>query len=241
MPFFTRLLLALSVLLFVAPDSEAEGLMQVTFGGSVETRGGGTVEIQWGFFDGEAVKDAHLRLHLAQRTSSFDLASLLVARLRAEGAKVQFPAEKGASKGPVHVFVAASTQLKLRLGDGLWATVTLCESGPEKVRLTKPSGEHLGGLLLIRTSTFLAHTKEVGSVLLELQIEDQAHPTSICGGLFDQALKKGLISDRPTADSWRPSKTDKGASLTGCSIGITKTKADWGLEVFLSPPAAAVR
>lgn len=236
MPFFTRLLLALSLIVLTADRSRAEGLVQLTLHGAIDVRGGAQVAIQWDYWAGNDTRATELQLHLAQDTTAFDVASLLVSRLRAKGATVQFPAEKSGDADHVHIFVEKTTQVNLRLGSGLWSTVTLCETGPEKVRLTKPRVNREGAQLTINTSTYLAHTKEAGSVLLELDIDERANTSSLCEMLFNQGLSKGLVCDRPTADSWRPQKGSNGGVVTGCSIEFLSPGSDWGIEIGLSVP-----
>ena len=241
MQFLSRLFLALSVLLAATVSARAEGLVQVSFNGSVETRGGAVIEVRWDIWDGQQVRETSMRMHLAQETGAFDVATLLVARLRARGAKVQFPAEHVGTSGPVHVFVENTTGVILRLGNGMWSTVTVCESAPEKVRLMKPLTALEGANMTINTTTFQSHTRQPGSILLYVDIDALANTASLCETLFNQALTKGLTSDRPSPDSWRPTKASDGALITGCSIELLAPSSDWGLEVQLSIPREPTR
>lgn len=236
MTLLSRLLFVLSALLLLPSRGEAEGLVQLSLNGAIDAKGGATVEVQWGHWTGKESRDTHLRLHLAQDTSSFELASLLVMRLRARGASVLFPAEKTGATGPVHLYVESTTQVNLRLGHGMWATVTLCDSGPEKVRFLKPQVARDGAQITINTSTFQAHTKMTASILLEHDMDALANTATVCETLFNQGLSKGLVCDRPSADSWRPAKGSDGALVTGCSIELLAPGADWGLQVSLSVP-----
>jgi|GEM_PF-1143478 len=230
--FFTLLLLALA-----ADRSRAEGLVQLGLHGAVESRGGASVELEWHHWNGSEVRDTALRLHLAQDTSAFDFASLVVARLRARGARVHFPAEHSGAAGPVNVFVEDTVEVKLRLGSGMWGSVTLCDQGPEKVRFLRPLLEKEGAQLSIRTSTFETHAKQPGSVLLELDVDRLASTPSVSEQLFNHGLRLGLVCDRPSADSWRPVKGSDGALITGCSIELLSPGTDWGLEVSLRRPS----
>ena len=180
-----------------------------------------------------------MRYHLANSTTAFDVAVLLVAKLRADGAKVVFPAENSGTGSPEHavqVFVQNTTRISFRLDGGIWAEVTLCDQGPELVQFFKPLLRRRGALIAVSTSTWQEHTKKPGKTLLRVDADLLASTSSICEQLFSQGLSEGLVCDRPSADSWRPIRSSGGAVITGCSISLISEDSDWGLEVSLSLP-----
>ncbi len=233
---FFRLLLALVPFVALAAPARAEGLVQLTLHGVLAQQGGGPVEIDWHFYDGEEVKEVGMRLHLAEYTKASDIASLLAKRLRQAGAEVTFPGEHERSIEVVNLFVEDTVQVNLRLHVGLHGTVTVCESAPESVRFLKPLEAVDSATIRVTTSTYQPHSKMPGTIHVGVEADGKRTPASICEDLFNQGLEKGLVGDRPTADTWRPTKTSDGASITGCSIELRSAASDWGLQVKLARP-----
>ena len=231
-----RTLVLLAPLLLIGA-ARAEGLVQLSLDGALSTPGGAPVELHLGFWDGSAVQSVDLRLHLAQRTTGHDLATLLAARLRKAGASFQFPGESTGGS-PAQLFLEDTTLVSLRLGHGLHASVTTTQDAPESVRFLAPLEVHEALEVAVCVTTFHPHLKTPGRHRLSVQAQGDTEPSSICEELFTNGLARGLVSDRPAPDRWRPTKTSEGAVVTGCSIDLSLTQADWGLEVQLAVPKA---
>lgn len=234
-----RLLLISAALFTLFGNLRAEGLVQLTLKGEVQTRGGAPVEIRWTSKSSTTGKfeEVGLRLHLAEGTSAFDVATLLVGRLREAGAKVRFPGEKARQVHRVQVFVEATTQISLRLAPGMASTITTCDAAPTSVRFLSPLSHVARAMMMVQTTTFHPHSKKPGSILLEMGLDALRPPAEICESIFQQTLELGLVSERPTTSSWRPIKGADGAAVTGCSIELNSVNSDWGLEVSLEVPA----
>ncbi|MCB9913636.1 MAG: hypothetical protein H6828_00640 [Planctomycetes bacterium] len=230
--------LALALLpLVLAGAARAEALVQLTLRGRVMVEGGAPVEVNVDFWDGTQTKSTSLRLHVANGTSASDVGRLLAGRLRRAGAELEDPAEGGVAEPLLaNLFVHGATRVSLRLGYGLWSSVTVCEGVPQSLRVLPPQAEQGDLRLAIGISTFLTHTRTSARVDLALDVKPDAEPSEICERLFEQALAKGLQSERSTADRWTPTKVTDGAQLTGCSIDLAAQRGDWGLEVVLGEP-----
>lgn len=231
-----RLLLALVPFVALAAPTRAEGLVQLTLHGVLAESGGGPVEIDWHFYDGKEVKEVGMRLHFAEYTKASDIAALLARRLRKAGAEVTFPGEYERSIEVVSLFVEDTVQVNLRLNVGLHGTITVCESAPESVRFMKPLAAIDSARIRVTASTYHPHSKMPGTIHVGVDADGKSSPAAICEDLFNQGLDKGLVGDRPTADTWRPTKTSDGASITGCSIELRAAASDWGLQVKLTRP-----
>jgi hypothetical protein len=231
-----RTLVLLAPLLLIGA-ARAEGLVQLSLDGTLSTPGGAPVEVHVGFWDGSSVQAVDLRLHLAQRTTGHDLATLLAARLRKAGASFQFPSESSGAS-PAQLFLEDATLVSLRLGHGLRASVTTTQDAPESARFLAPLEVQEAAEVEVCVTTFHPHLKTPGRLQLSVRAEGDKEPSAICEELFTSGLARGLVSDRPAPDRWRPTKTSEGAIVTGCSIDLSTAKADWGLEVRLAVPKA---
>ena len=236
LPWLHSVLTLAAAALLLATPTRAEGMVQLSLHGQITSRGGAPVEIHVGYWNGKDVVAVDLNLHLAEMTTAQDVAHLLVSRLNRAGARVEYPAQHTSRPDPVQIFIESATLVSFRLGNGLWAGVTTCESGPEAIRFQPPLAQLESADILLCTTTFHAHTKKPGRKLMELEVDRYATSGAICELLFNQGLSQGLICDRPTADRWRPVKTSDGADVTGFSIELLSPGADWGLEVMLSVP-----
>ena len=230
-----RCALACFAPLLLLGTASAEGLVQLSLEGQLSTAGGAPMELHVGFWDGETVQSVDLRLHLAEGTTSHDLAMLLAARLRKAGADFQFPGEATASSS-AQLFLEDTTLVSLRLGHGLRAKVTTTDQAPESVRLLAPLEVKQSTEVLACVTTFNPHLKTPGRLRLVVKATGETEPSTICEELFTTGLERGLVSDRPSPDSWRPTKTSEGAVVIGCSIDLGASQADWGLEVRLAVP-----
>lgn len=230
------LALRLVLPLFLLGTAQAEGLVQLTLRGQIATPGGAPMEVHLGFWDGKEVRSVDLRLHLAESTTARDLGVLLAARLRKAGGEFQFPGEHEGGERPAQLFIEDATLVSLRLGHGMTASVTTTQVVPKSVRFQAPIEALDVAQVSICVSTWHPHLKKPGRVSLSLNPAGDADPSTMCEALFTNGLEKGLISDRPRADLWSPTKTKNGAVLTGCSIDLSSKSGDWGLEVHLETP-----
>ncbi len=233
---WSRAALSLLALLSIVGPARSEGLVQLTLNGEIASKGGAMVELHVGFWDGNKTVPVDLRLHLADRTSASDVGHLLVSRLRAAGAKVLYPGEGNPRSELAQILIEDITLLSYRLERGLWATVTICEQGPESVSFQPPLELPGKAELSICTTTFHPHTKKPGRITLELETTAESTAASVCQQLFEQGLERGLVGDRPTSSQWRAVRTSMGAEVAGCSITLRSGSADWGLEVKLPVP-----
>ncbi|MFT7485956.1 MAG: hypothetical protein ACI9F9_001808 [Candidatus Paceibacteria bacterium] len=234
---FIRLFLSFAVTLLLLGSAQAEGLVQLTLRGKLTGRGGAPVEIFWRVQSSaeQLAKDVQLRLHLAEGTTAHDLATLIATRLRRLDVDVTFPSEHIATD-TTQLFVESTTLLSLRLAPGMSSAITTCEGGPNSVRFLKPLAYVESAKAVIHTSTFHAHTKLPGGVLLDLNLQRMKTPAQLSEELFELGLAKEFIGDRPGIDSWRPVKASNGAGVTGCSVELWPGESDWGVEVILARP-----
>lgn len=233
---FVRLLVLALLPLSLSGALHAEGLVQLTLRGELASAGGAPVEIHLGFWNGERVEAVDLRLHLARGTTAHDLRSLLARRLDKAGADYVAPPSVDGRADRAQLFLEQATLVSLRLGHGLSAAVTTTEGAPENVHFLAPLEVRATTYVQVCVSTYHPHSKEPGRAVLNLEVSEDAMPSDICQRLFNDGLAQGLVCDRSTADRWRPTKTDDGAGVTGCSIDLGIGKADWGLEVLLEVP-----
>ena len=229
------IVLALSLL--AADLARAEGLVQLSFGGQVDADGGAPVELEFGLWDGKAVREVSLNIHLARETTASDLAALVASRLERAGAKVLLPREGEPLYGPIHVFVEAVTHANLRLGHGLRGSVTLCDSAPSSIRVQPPEIVRGGARLSIAATTFHHHDRRIGRKELVLELGELDTAGTVSEELARAAIAGGWVADRPSPDRWAASRTGDGAEITGCSVSlIGEGDADWRLEVQLEVP-----
>lgn len=231
--------LAVCAFHWFAPAARAEGLVQITLQGVIESPGGAPVEVELAVWDGTEVDTLSLNLHLGRGTRARDLASLIATRLRRLNARVDFPDENAAGSNPterVALFIEATTAVNLRLGYGLSAEVTLCDSAPSSVRFMPPQVVEGPADILIAVTTFQAHSRTIGRDSISLDVSSEDGAAKIAEQLAKNALEHGWIADRPRPDSWSCSKNTDGATVTGCSIELNAPEADWRLEVKLAVP-----
>ncbi len=209
-------------------------LVQLTLRGILLTPGGGLMEISSGFWrDGTEIR-VDLSLHLAGGTSARDLATLLVARLRSAGAKLEYTGATSSNDSLAHIFLEHASLVRLRLGSGLSASITTTDAAPTSLRILVPIQTKDPANLSVCLTTFHPHTKLPGRLQLGLALEADADPSAICEKLFKDSLARGLVSDRPSADRWSPTRCTDGALITGCSMDLRSPNGDWGIEVRLA-------
>ena len=232
-----RLCCALALPL-LAPTAAAEGLLQISLRGKIYSEGGGPVEIEVGVWDGGArrARTVSMDLHLAEGTTSQDLAALLAGRLRSQGAQVVLPQEGSIGREVTSLFIEAATHARLRLGGGLWATVTACEGAPEQVRFLAPQVMKESAQIHIGVSTFHPHTRVRGRVDLIFEAERTLGAARLSEVLTAMSIRQGFRADRPSPDGWHAVRMADGSLITGCSVQLLSPGADWGVEMILGVP-----
>lgn len=222
--------------------------VQLTFEGRIEPVGGAPIELVVGALirsddSMEPVRDlarglpvgegreVALRPHLAQGTSASDIAALLARHLERAGADVWLsePDEPSAS-GRRHLFVERALLVRMRLGQGLSAEVTVCEGAPDAVKIEPPTTTLSAGRLVVAYTSLHPHTRSRSRGDLEMTFEPSMHPSAISERLASYCLGQGMIAERPQLDSWRVVKLGDGAQLVGFNIRL-ETAADWTFEL----------
>jgi len=228
-------------LLSLAPPLAAEGLVQISLAGEISARGGALAEVEIGVWDGRKVRSLVMNLHLAERTSAHDLGTLIVSRLRAKGAQVDFPGERSSIGPRTQIFVARATHARLRLGHGMWATVTTCDAAPESVRFLPPEVAKEGAEIVLVASTFHPQTRKIGRAQIRYEMDEFANAATVSEAITKLSIRNGFLADRPSGERWHAERTKDGAYLTGCSIELLSPGADWRIEVELSVPRVVDR
>jgi len=220
---------------FLLPSARAEGLVQLSFLGSVEPLAGAPVEFEIGAFpvDSEAGERREhrlqLELHLAPATSGAELATLIADRLRRLELGVVAPEPSGDS---AQLFIEAVTFVNVRLGHGLHAIVTSSHGPPTGVRFERPKLNRAAAELVVSASTAHLHSEARGLTSFELSIGADVHGAQVAGDLFKAALEANWKAERPETDVWTPVKMKDGAELTGFSLAL-RSQGDWRIEMRL--------
>lgn len=230
------LCIASFLLLSVSPNASAEGLVQLALHGEISSEGGAPIEVEIGLWDGAQVRDFEFNVHLGERTGARDLAWLLASRLRRFGAQVEIPEREVGSATVSHLFIEAVTHVKLRLGHGLWSSVTLCDAAPSAVRFQPPHLSPDGAEIRIVATTFHAHSRRIGRASVSLEVDRLTTSAQISERLAAASIASGWVAERPTADRWAASRSSDGAAIFGCSIELRSPGADWRVEVQLEVP-----
>ncbi|MAF66441.1 MAG: hypothetical protein CMJ84_12390 [Planctomycetes bacterium] len=228
-------------LLFLAPAATAEGLLQLSFKGAIHAEGGSPVSIEVGVWDAasRAATTIPMDLHLAEGTTAHDLAVVVGARLKRRGAHVVLPLEGSVGRGVVHLFVEDATHVSLRLGGGLWGTVTSCEAAPEQVRFLAPQVTKDSAEIHIGVSIFHPHTKQRGREDLAFEAESALGAARLSELLTAMSIRQGFRADRPSPEGWHAARMADGSVVTGCSVQVLSPDADWGVEMILGTPFVA--
>lgn len=236
MPQPTRLLAALAILALTVPAS-ASGLVQLSLAGEIVETGGGQVRIEVEARVRGEVRRALLDAHLAEHTRANDVAALFAARARHAGLAVVAPDDGAARSTFPQLFIEDVTAVRLRLGHGLWSTVTLCEDAPQALRVLPPKLVQEGAELIVGASTFHPHDHSRGRSVVEVEIDRFDSAAAIAEELFSLSTREGWVSDRPSPEVWRAVRMGNGARIQGVSVQLLAPGADWGLEVELPAPA----
>lgn len=234
MRFFLRCILPVLV---CASSLQAQGLVQIALSGSVDTPGGGNVQIEVSYPNrnaNNATETAVVALVLGESTSAFDLALLLERRLEQHHLQVTTSGPSTPMRGPVNLFIEGVFAVGIRLGHGLNATVTLCEDRPASIKLTPGTESKLGATLLVVAHTFQERAKEIGRVTVRETFGDRSEITDIATRLVRAAITAGWTSEMATHDTWIPGGMTETERVTACSIEL-RSNADWRLDVVLAP------
>ena len=225
---------ALAFLLLSAP-SRAQGLIQLTFQGEITAEGGAPVEIEMGAFAGKEEHVLPLHAHLAQGTTATQVAGLLAHMLRRQSIEHRLfeePTRADGSPGIAQLFVNDVTFVNLRLGHGLSVDVTLCQGGPQRLRIDAPRAYKMPAEISIYASTLHRQMQSSGKAIVRVTASTDDDAGDLAERLVHRSIESGWIARRPSVDSWSPVKMGDGSEIVGCSIRI-ETEGDWRLEVSL--------
>ena len=226
--------------LLLASSLRAQGLVQISLGGSVDTPGGGNVEVEVTYPNrnaNDALETVVVALVLGEGTSAFDFALLLERRLEAHNLRVTSSGPSTPIRGPVNLFVEGVYAVGIRLGHGLNATVTLCEDRPLSIKLSPGRESKLGASISVVAHTYQERTKEVGRVKVSETFSDKSEQTDVATRLVRAAIGAGWTSELANHTTWLPSGTTETERVTACSIEL-RSNADWRLDVVLAPRTA---
>ena len=110
--------LALALFVFVAP-LRAQGLVEISLSGGIDTAGGGRVEIEIATFHPNSPNTpvvTKLNLLLGEGTTAADLGLLLTRRLEERSVRVTSLGSNAPQRGPVNLFVEGALSVGLRIG-----------------------------------------------------------------------------------------------------------------------------
>lgn len=228
-------LLTIVLILTLARATRAQSLIELGLSGEVDTVGGTRVEIEVVVSAGGQPRTVALALHVARSTSAVDIASLLTRRLIAAGARVVSSNEQAAQRTIANVFIEDALSVNARLSRGLSASITVCEEAPAYVRILPPLEVKGGAQITIHASTLQPHQQELGHVAIELEVAAGQDVSSVAQALVNASINKGWLAERQNHDAWRPNVMSDGSLVTGCSIELFGSGADWRIEVELTP------
>ncbi|MDZ4772966.1 MAG: hypothetical protein SGI72_07505 [Planctomycetota bacterium] len=230
-------LLALCALLFSTTPLGAQGLVQISLSGAIDTSGGGRIEVEIATFDPNAPEKPVLttmKVLLGESTSAADLAVLLTKRLEANFARVTSLGANAPQRGPVNLFVEGVVSVGLRLGNGLSGNVTLCEDRPMSVRVSPGVESKLGGVLRVVALTRQEHTGDSGRFQVDVNFADRSELTDVGMRVVRAAIAMGWPGELKGHDTWWPAPMTETQRITSCSVEL-RSNADWRLDVALAP------
>jgi len=234
-----RALLTLVFLFLGTVSARAQGLVQLTFDGAIDTSGGGHVELEVTFADakgGWAPRTASLDLLLAEKTGANDVAGLIALRLERAGARVMFTGANSPSRGPTNIFVEDVFAVGLRLGHGLSGSVTLCEDAPQSVRVAPGAESKSAATLSVSAHSLNPHTKDRARVSFDVQLPEKSTQVDASSRVMLAANAANWRSELKSNEWWLPGiATDKG-NVTSCTFDL-RSNGDWRLDVVLTPRA----
>jgi len=237
----TRLLIALFLLALPLHASSLQGSsdrpgewVQMTFSGQIADAGGARIEIEIGAVQGrDEFKSRQISLspHLAPGTSAADVAAMLAQRL--ERAKFDVWLSEGreqAGKTVRHLFLEQALFVRLRLGHGISASVTVCEGAPTSMRILPPEVLEDGARLELAFSALHPHTRDQRREQMSMPLSFDLHAAQISSELTRRCLDRKWMAERPHQDSWRIVQLHDGARIVGFSVNL-ETAADWRIEL----------
>lgn len=235
-----RAFLTVLFVLASALSAHAQGLVQLTLDGAVDTTGGGRIEIEVRFADPQnslEPRTLSLDLLLAEKTGAIDVAGLLAQRLERAGARVVFTGANAPMRGPTNLFVEDVYSVGLRLGHGLIGSITLCEDAPQSVRISPGVESKLAGTLSVTAQTTNLHTKERGHVTFDVALLEKATLADTNSRVLMAAIAAGWRSESKSNEWWMPGANTDKATVTHCSFDL-RSNADWRIDVVLTPRTA---
>jgi hypothetical protein len=228
--------LALVALAFVSP-LRAQGLVEISLSGTVDTAGGGRIEIEIATFNPTSPNvpvATKLNLLLGEGTTAADLGLLLSRRLEEKLVRVTSLGSNAPQRGPVNLFVENALSVGLRLGNGLSGTVTLCEDRPLSVKVSPGAESKLGATLKVVALTHQEHTGDNGRFVVSQDFQDRSELTDVGTKLVRAAISMGWPSELKNHDTWWPAPNTETERITSCSFEI-RSNGDWRLDVALVP------
>lgn len=225
--------LALAAML-TAVRAHAQGMVQVTLAGEINTTGGARVEFDVTVPGADGTTATiPLSWFLAERTTAADLAVLLENRLGARGVRTVNTSEGQAARPVTCLFFEEVLGISMRLASGLRATVTLTEDRPASVRLLPPMDAKYDAELLTTVSTWIPHERVFKRHDLESRLEAAWPVVRITDTLVSQATRSQWDSEIEAHETWLPSATLAGGTIAAVNFDL-RTNGDWRLEIALA-------
>lgn len=230
-----RAVFASLALAFLSTLAHAEGLVQLTLTGSVTAVGGAPIQIEIASVDPAAqdrLRTTSLDLLLAQGTTAADLGALLARRL--EQAGIGFVRAEAAANGPgrASLFVEHATAVALRLGNGLGASITLCDTVPTSARLSPGREAKAPCQVSVVAHTQNPVTFERRHLDIAFTLEATATLNEANSKLALSAISAGWRSELKSNEWWLPKPAAEHGNVTGCVIEAATT-GDWRVDVTL--------
>ena len=227
-----RAILVCWALLGLSSSAAAAEWIQITLEGAIVQPGGAPIEFELGARQrgesGEA-RQVVLRPHFGPHTKADDIVRLLHERFERESFDVfvSSPQDGGTR---CHLFVENAIFVRLRLGHGLRASVTVCEGAPTAVRVLAPQTKLGKAELYLGLSAEHPHSENRRREELSVGLEAHMHAAMISESITRECLSREWIAERPRPDAWRVAKLGDGSRLIGFNIEL-RTDADWRLEL----------
>ncbi len=219
---------------FTAVRAHAQGMVQVTLAGEINTTGGARVEFDVSVPGADGTTATiPLSWFLAERTTAADLAVLLEKRLSARGVRTVNTSEGQSARPVTCLFFEDVLGISMRLASGLRATVTLTEDRPESVRLLPPLDAKYDAELLTTVSTWVPHERVHRRFELESRLEAVWPVVRVTDTLVGQATRSGWDSEVQGHDTWLPSAFLAGGTIDAVNFDL-RTNGDWRLEIALA-------